>query len=202
VPVDPLTAVTTYPLNAALAVVFGAAWVGAEAYARHSTFRQGAERHPSSKLDRRSYPIIGIALAVGLAVTVVTFLFGIGGYFPSWVAAIGVVLLVVGIPVRVWALTTLGRFFTMPITIRADHEIVEAGPYRWLRHPAYTGGFLMAVGVPLILLSPIGLIVTFGALLGAYVYRIHAEEGALISRFGPAYQEYRARTWRLFPWVY
>jgi protein-S-isoprenylcysteine O-methyltransferase Ste14 len=199
---DPITAIATHELNAALAVAFGLAWVGAEAYARRSTFRQGAEHHPSSKLDRGSYPLIGIALGVGLAVSVVTFLFGVPAYLPDWVAIVGVVLLLVGIPMRVWALTSLGRFFTMPITIRTDHRIIELGPYRWIRHPAYTGGFLMAVGMSLVLVSPVGFAVTFLGLLAAYIYRIHAEEAVLISRFGEEYRTYRTRTWRLVPWIF
>ena len=201
-PTDPVTAIATYPLNALLALVFGIVWVGAEAYARRATFRQGADRHPSSQLDRRSYPLIGVALGIGLAVSVLAFLFGVGGYFPAWVAGVGVALLVVGIPTRVWALTTLGRFFTMPITLRSDHEIVEQGPYRWIRHPAYTGGFLMAVGMSLLLLTPVGFAVTFAGLLGAYIFRIYAEEAVLVSRFGDDYRRYRTRTWRLVPWIY
>ena len=201
-PTAPVTAISTYPWNAALAVVFGAAWVVGEAIGRRATYRQGAERHPSSELDRRSYPIIGLALAAGLGVSVVTFLFGVGGYLPEWAAVVGVVLLLIGIPMRVWALTTLGRYFTMPITIRPDHVIVDRGPYRWIRHPAYTGGFLMAVGMALLLVTPVGLLVTFLGLLGAYVFRIHAEEAVLVSRFGDEYLQYRRRTWRLFPGVY
>ena len=90
----------------------------------------------------------------------------------------------------------------MPITIREDHQLVRGGPYRWLRHPSYTGGFLTAIGLPLALGTPVGFVVTLGACLIAYVYRIRIEEAALISKFGASYQEYSRRTWRLIPGVY
>ena len=199
---DPVAAILDHSLQATLAVSFGIAWLAAEWYARRSTFRQGAEARPSSRLDSGTYPIIAIALGASLAVVLVSFLFGWGGYLPIWVAWLGVVLLLLGIPMRVWALVTLGRFFTMPITLREDHRIVRDGPYRYLRHPAYTAGLLMGVGMALILATPVGIGVSIAALLAAYVYRIHREEQILISRFGDAYRDYSARTWRLVPMIY
>ena len=64
-------------------------------------------------------------------------------------AVIGVVLFVVGLLLRWWAIVTLGRFFTVDVTIEKDHELVERGPFRMVRHPSYTGVLLAFGGVAL-----------------------------------------------------
>ena len=185
-----------------LAIVLSAGWVGAEAFARRSTWRKGAERKPSSGMDRGTYPIIAIGVAVAVISATASFLLGFGGYLPLWVSEVGAVVTVAGLAIRIWALTTLGRFFTMPITIRADHRIVRTGPYRWVRHPAYTGGFLTALGIAVELGSPPGILVAVVALLAVYVYRIRVEEGVLVDRFGDEYREYSRTTYRMLPPVF
>jgi protein-S-isoprenylcysteine O-methyltransferase len=199
---DLWTFVHDHGVVGALAVVLCAAWVGAEAYARRSTWRQGAERKPSGGMDRGTYPIIAIGVAVAVVGATASFLLGLGSYLPLWVSGVGAFVTVVGLAIRVWALTTLGRFFTMPITIRTDHEIVRSGPYRWIRHPAYTGGFLTAFGIPIVLGTPVGILVAIVALLSVYVYRIRIEEGVLVARFGEEYREYSRTTYRMLPPVF
>src|SRR5437773_11448726 len=54
-------------------------------------------------------------------------------------ASAGLVLFVAGLILRWWAIITLGRFFTVDVAIEKDHELVERGPFRWVRHPSYTG---------------------------------------------------------------
>jgi protein-S-isoprenylcysteine O-methyltransferase len=58
-----------------------------------------------------------------------------------------VVLFAAGLILRWWAIITLGRFFTVDVTIEKDHELVERGPFRIVRHPLYTGVFLAFVGL-------------------------------------------------------
>jgi protein-S-isoprenylcysteine O-methyltransferase Ste14 len=195
-----LAAAHTVPIVTAIA--FALAWCGCEYYARRETWRRGAERRPPGTMDRGTYPAIAVSLAIGIGFAAVAFLSGIGGYFPEWTVLVGVPIMTVGLAVRIWALTTLGKFFTMPITLRADHELVRNGPYRWVRHPAYTGGFLTAIGLPIILGTPAGTVVTVLACLTAYVYRIRIEEAVLLSRFGDTYREYSTQTWRMLPGLY
>lgn len=199
---NPISVVTTHPWASGLAVALGVAWIVMEYIGRSSTWRQGAPRRPSSAMDRGTYPFIAIGLAVGMVTSTAAFLSGVGGYLPGWSLLVGVPLMAIGLGTRLWALTTLGRFFTMPITLADDHRIVRDGPYRWLRHPSYTGGLLTGVGMPLVLGTTLGLAVTIVALAAVYVYRIRIEEAALVRRFGDAYQEYRRATWRLIPGLY
>ncbi len=113
----------------------------------------------------------------------------------------GVLLMLLGIALRVWAVLTLGKFFTMKVVIFSNHHIVDAGPYAWLRHPSYTGvilatfGFGLASGYLLILIA-------FMLLLSvALIYRIYIEESALKEEFGEEWLSYTAKTWCIIPWV-
>jgi len=193
---------TAHTIPIITGIAFGLAWCVSEYYARRETWRKGAVRKPPGTMDRGTYPAIALSLAVGIGSATLAFLSGLGGYLPVWTVAIGVPMMTIGLAVRVWALTTLGKFFTMPITLRSDHELVRSGPYRWIRHPAYTGGFLTAIGLPIILGTPVGIVVTLVACLAAYVYRIRIEEAVLLSRFGEVYREYSLGTWRLLPGLY
>ena len=64
-------------------------------------------------------------------------------------APLAVVLFVAGLILRWWAIITLGRFFTVDVTIEKDHELIQRGPFRVVRHPSYTGVLLAFVGVAL-----------------------------------------------------
>ena len=66
-------------------------------------------------------------------------------------ALAGVFLFVAGLLLRWWAIITLGRFFTVDVTIEKDHELVERGPFQMVRHPSYTGVLLAFVGFALTL---------------------------------------------------
>jgi protein-S-isoprenylcysteine O-methyltransferase Ste14 len=185
-----------------LAAVLSLAWSVAEWIGRSSTWRQGAPKRPPSGMDRGTYPLIGLALGGSLLFNALLLATPLGETLPFAVELAGAGVLVVGLLVRGWAMQTLGRFFTMPITIRPDHDIVRGGPYRWIRHPAYTGNFLMGLGMALLLGSTVGVAATVLVCLAAYVYRIHIEEAALVERFGDRYRSYAADTARLFPGVY
>jgi protein-S-isoprenylcysteine O-methyltransferase Ste14 len=65
---------------------------------------------------------------------------------PNAFAAVGVVVIWVGLALRVWAVQTLGRSFSTFIQVDADQAVVTRGPYRWVRHPSYTGLLLIALG--------------------------------------------------------
>jgi protein-S-isoprenylcysteine O-methyltransferase len=179
-----------------------AGWIAAEYAGRWSTWRQGAGRRRSSALDQGTYPIIAIALTLSVAADAALFLFAVGPWLPIWVSFAGAVLMGLGFGLRYWAMDTLGRFFTNPITIRDDHVIVRAGPYRWIRHPAYTGGLLIAIGLPLVLGVLSAFLFAVVVCGFAYVYRIGIEEEALLARFGPRYRAYQQETARLLPGIF
>jgi protein-S-isoprenylcysteine O-methyltransferase len=114
----------------------------------------------------------------------------------------GVMLFVAGLFLRWWAIITLGRFFTVDVTIEKDHELVERGPFRMVRHPSYTGVLLAFAGFALTLGNWAALLVILLPISAAFVHRVNVEEDALSRALGPRYTGYMRRTKRLVPSVY
>lgn len=152
--------------------------------------------------DRGSKRVIGIAVSGGVVgaallpelVTVPT--------LPRQRAAfwIGIGLVLFGVLFRQYAVRTLGEYFSIAVSVEETDTVVSSGPYRWVRHPSYTGGLITLIGLGVATgnwLSP-GL-VTVAGLLG-YGYRIRVEERVLREKLGAAYEAYAERTpYRLVP---
>ncbi len=117
-------------------------------------------------------------------------------------ASVGVFLFVAGLLLRWWAIITLGRFFTVDVTIEKDHELVERGPFRLVRHPSYTGVLLAFVGFALTLRNWAALLVILVPIFAAFIRRMNVEEEALSRALGSRYADYMRRTKRLLPFVY
>ncbi len=115
---------------------------------------------------------------------------------------VGCLVLLLGVTVRLVAAATLRRQFTEKVSIIEKHELVDTGMYGIIRHPAYLGHLASLLGIGLILGNWVGLLALVVLPLGAILYRIHVEERALLHHFGPAYQEYAARTKRLLPGIW
>jgi protein-S-isoprenylcysteine O-methyltransferase Ste14 len=111
----------------------------------------------------------------------------------------GLCLILLGIAFALWAIATLGRHYDLELEIHRDHELVRTGPYRFVRHPLYTGlGFHFAGAC----IATGNLVLIAGTLLAIYpalVYRARIEERLLRERFGAAYDEYARRVRMLVP---
>jgi protein-S-isoprenylcysteine O-methyltransferase Ste14 len=120
----------------------------------------------------------------------------------DWIPALAIVLFALGLAVRWWAIVTLGRFFTVDVTIERDHELVNAGPFRVVRHPSYTGVLLAFVGWTLTLGNWAAILVVLVPIFVAFVRRMNVEEEALGTALGEKYAAYMRRTKRLLPGLY
>jgi len=120
--------------------------------------------------------------------------------FLSYVIA-GTVLTVLGLIIALWARIFLGRNWSNYDTYKKEHELITAGPYRFLRHPIYSGAILMLIGTFLYYGVLIILIILAIATLFV-VWRIWHEEKTMIKLFGKKYTDYMKRTKRLIPWIY
>jgi protein-S-isoprenylcysteine O-methyltransferase Ste14 len=115
------------------------------------------------------------------------------------VAAVGAALFAAGLGLAVWARLHLGRNWGMPMTQRAEPELVTSGPYRFVRHPIYTGLLTAMLGTALVN-NLLGLIVV-ALLIGYFYYCGTVEERNLASAFPAAYPQYRSRTKMLIPFL-
>jgi len=105
-----------------------------------------------------------------------------------------------GIALRRSAITTLGRFYSRRVRTLTDHEVVTSGPYRFIRHPAYTGVILAHIGMTLVLLNVASVVTLLLLVVPAFLWRIRVEEG-LLSQLS-AYAEFARGRRRLLPYVW
>jgi len=114
----------------------------------------------------------------------------------------GLGLFAAGLGLRWYSMAYLGRLFTYDVAIAADHRVIDSGPYRLIRHPAYTGSLLSFVGLGVVGGNALSLLVLVAPIALAFLHRIAIEETALKEALGSRYVDYAARTRRLIPFVY
>jgi protein-S-isoprenylcysteine O-methyltransferase len=157
----------------------------------------------ATKADRGS--IHALWILITLAITSAVAASGISAGrmrgSPASIRAVALAFLIGGISVRWWAVITLGKFFTVDVATHRDHTLVDTGPFRFVRHPSYTGLLSAFFGFGLALGSWISLAVMMTPILLAFAYRMRVEEAALRRALGAAYDAYCARTKRLIPGV-
>ena len=107
-----------------------------------------------------------------------------------------------GTAFRWYSATILGKYFTFDVAIQSGQVLIEEGPYRYIRHPSYSGALLSLLGFGLALGNWAGLGASLFCLGAAYAYRIPIEEAALTAALGEPYRQYVARTWRLVPFLF
>jgi len=118
---------------------------------------------------------------------------------PAWTRWLGVVVLAKCVVGVVWAFATLGRNFATTLVVQEEHTLVTTGPYASIRHPMYTFGFLLFLG--LFLVTQSWVIGAFGvAGMGVVMtFRVPKEEAMLAEEFGDDWEAYRRRSGRFVP---
>jgi protein-S-isoprenylcysteine O-methyltransferase Ste14 len=113
--------------------------------------------------------------------------------------SIGVILCAIGIVIAVWARVCLGRNWGVPMTLREKPELITAGPYKFVRHPIYSG-FLLAMFGTAFADGPIWLLIMI--LAGVYfIYSAKVEEKMMLNQFPDQYPAYMKRTKMLIPFI-
>lgn len=140
------------------------------------------------------YGSIGAGICLGAS--------GVGRLdLPGPVRWAGLALIALGLGIRIWAVATLRRFFTVDVAIQADHRLVTSGPYRLVRHPAYSGALVSFAGLALASSSWVAALVMLLPIAATFAIRIRVEEAALRSAFPEEYERYSSRTTRLLPGI-
>jgi protein-S-isoprenylcysteine O-methyltransferase len=167
--------------------------------------RKRRSRDKARTRDRGSYKLIMGSLWLSLAL-VFMLAFVAPGASIRWervpVFFVGIALMLIGLAFRFYSMRVLGRFFTYDVAVQAGQTVVEAGPYRYIRHPSYTGALITLAGVGLALGNWAGLLALLLCMGLAYAYRISVEEHALVDALGEPYKQYMRRTNRLIPFVF
>ena len=113
----------------------------------------------------------------------------------------GVAVTAAGFVLMNASVLSLGKLFTVNLTIQDGHRLVQSGVYSRIRHPRYIGILLMSLGLAFVFANTIGLAFTLVNLTNLML-RIGREEKMLANEFGTEWDEYRSRTHRLIPFIY
>lgn len=189
------------PYRLLLLSIFAAGFGAAAFFTRHT-------EHPGGTVSRSADgPIIAPAIAVAglsfygsMLVYIVwpSALEWAAVELPVWARLLGAVLVAAGIALAAWARATLGKSSTVTSVPAPEAELVTDGPYRWFRHPIYSGGLLIAPGAAALTANLFVLGAGLTVLLVLDI-RTRREEALLIERFGDRYQALMDRTGRWLP---
>jgi protein-S-isoprenylcysteine O-methyltransferase len=145
--------------------------------------------------------IIGISVFLAFNLYFAVPAAGFGDAAPAACYA-GITIYVTGLSLRWYAIIYLGRFFTVNVAIAADHQLIDRGPYRYVRHPSYTGALLAFLGLGLTLANWASLAILLIPVFLTFARRMRIEEAALLQGLGAPYRLYMDRTKRLIPGIY
>jgi protein-S-isoprenylcysteine O-methyltransferase Ste14 len=177
-------------------------WLSTEAFliARDRSSGKGTVTKDSRT---RYLNAIATLLAIGIPIAF--------SFFPSLrVASIegeqvvwaGIAIMLAGFVLRHWSIMILGKYFRTTIELEAIHKVVQTGPYKYIRHPSYSGIILFFVGYSLAAGNWISLIVAILLPTAALLHRIRIEEVALVQGMGDEYREYQKKTKKLIPLIW
>jgi len=183
----PLVALALVTLGLAVAALF-----------TRGNLSAGEREDRSNRWVLGAFALIGLMLGYAPALSDRLDVFVIGGEATRWA---GVLLYAVGGVLRIAPVFALGERFSGLAAIQRNHELVTDGLYRRIRNPSYLGLLISTLGWALAFRSIIGILLT-ALLVVPLAARMQAEETLLGERFGDAYAAYRARSWRLVPWIY
>jgi protein-S-isoprenylcysteine O-methyltransferase Ste14 len=164
--------------------------------------REAIQGKAGRERDRGTRVLIAVTLgaAVGLA--------GAAGslapslHVPPVGRAAGVVVMWLGLAIRIWAIVVLRGAFRTTVEVDPGQTVVSTGPYKSIRHPAYSGLLLIVAGFGLTRGTWLSFAVCAVLPLPAVVWRIHVEEAELNRVLGDAYGTYQTHTARLVPWLW
>jgi protein-S-isoprenylcysteine O-methyltransferase Ste14 len=149
--------------------------------------------------DRATRALVAVTLGIAVTVAVVRTSRSTGPEIAGPYRAAGLIVMWLGLAIRVWAIATLGEVFRTTVEVDPGQTVVSSGPYRWVRHPSYSGLLLIVAGCGLAAGDWLALAVCALLPLPALLRRIQVEEAELTGVLGDRYRAYQRQTKRLIP---
>jgi protein-S-isoprenylcysteine O-methyltransferase Ste14 len=119
-----------------------------------------------------------------------------------WMQVAGLMLILLSLVLRIWTRLHIRGLYSGHVEVQTGHHLVQSGPYRFVRHPGYTGFLLMVLGVAIGYSSLIGLAAVPVLLLPGLAYRMRVEEHLLTEQFGNDYRSYIRKSKKLIPGIW
>lgn len=161
-----------------------------------------------SKNVKRREPSVERMVYIGFMVVAYALMFndrlGVGWLGRRFVAlspeagALGVGIAILGIAFAIWARRHLGANWSATVTLKEGHELIRSGPYRYIRHPIYTGMLTGLAGTALALGEYRGLL-SLAIAVASFYYKARKEERYLVQEFGAGFEEHAQRTGMFLP---
>ena len=123
-------------------------------------------------------------------------------YYWNTLFVIGSALTITGLIIRVTSILQLKKQFTYTVTKIKNHELIETGLYKIIRHPGYLGQLIIFLGISTCLSNWLSILLMIIPVLLGYLNRINVEEKFMAEQLGQKYIDYRKRTKRLISLVY
>jgi protein-S-isoprenylcysteine O-methyltransferase len=114
--------------------------------------------------------------------------------------AVAAILCICGLAICLWARAVLGRNWSGTVTLKENHELIVRGPYRFVRHPIYTGILLMLIGTWLELGHLAGIIGVLLVIVSLSI-KLLDEEAVMLKQFPDQYPDYQKRVKRIIPFL-
>ena len=153
----------------------------------------------STARDRGTRALVAVTLGIAIAVAAVTASRSTRPEIAGPYRAAGLIVMWLGLAIRMWAIAALGRAFRTTVEVDSGQAVVSSGPYRWVRHPSYSGLLMIVTGCGLAAGNWLALTVCAVLPLPALLRRIQVEEAELTAVLGDRYRAYQAQTKRLIP---
>ncbi len=115
-----------------------------------------------------------------------------------WIAVAGVVVTAAGVALAMWARLHLGANWSGTVSIREQHELIRSGPYRWMRHPIYSG-ILLGMAGTILVVGEVRALIGFAAMAAALYAKARKEESWLNGEFGASFETHRKHTGMFLP---
>ena len=153
---------------------------------------------PAAKLDRRArWGILLVAIAYSLLWQNSFW----ARPLPGWRVAASILFFTLGGVLSWTGARTLGRQWRIDAGLNPDHELVQSGPYRVVRHPIYTSMLCVLVGTGFVITPLLVLLVSVLVFMTGTEIRVRIEDNLLASRFCERFEEYRRRVPAYIPFV-
>lgn len=165
--------------------------------------RQPDKRKISRSGDKGSIWLLTISITMGYWLSFILAGTKMGRIY-NWntLFLIGSSLTLTGLIIRVASILELKHHFTYTVTKVKNHELIETGLYKIIRHPGYLGQLIIFLGISTCLSNWLSILLMIIPVLLGYLNRINVEEKFMAEQLGQKYIDYRKRTKRLIPFVY
>jgi len=165
--------------------------------------RGNRKREISETGDKGSIWIIVLAISAGYWLSFAIASTKIGRiYHWNSLIIIGAILAAVGLIIRISSILKLKQQFTYTVTKVENHQLIETGLYKYIRHPGYLGQIIIFLGIATALSNWISILLMIIPVSAGFMNRMRIEEKFLTQQMGQKYTEYQKRTKKLIPYIF